>query len=61
MGFFASNYILYFFLTWFPSYLVMEQGLSVKNMAIVSAIPWLVGFFGQVGVVLFLILFTKNR
>ncbi|WP_427112892.1 MFS transporter [Megasphaera sueciensis] len=49
MGFFASNYILYFFLTWFPSYLVMEQGLSVKNMAIVSAIPWLVGFFGQVG------------
>lgn len=49
MAFFASNYILYFFLTWFPSYLVMVHGLSIKDMAIVSAIPWLVGFAGQVG------------
>jgi ACS family hexuronate transporter-like MFS transporter len=49
MAFFASNYILYFFLTWFPSYLVMVHGLSIKDMAIVSAIPWLVGFIGQVG------------
>jgi ACS family hexuronate transporter-like MFS transporter len=49
IAFFASNYILYFFLTWFPSYLVMAHGLSLKDMAIVSAIPWLVGFVGQVG------------
>jgi len=49
IAFFASNYILYFFLTWFPSYLVMAHGLSLKDMAIVSAIPWLVGFIGQVG------------
>lgn len=49
IAFFASNYILYFFLTWFPSYLVMAHNLSIKNMAIVSVIPWLVGFIGQVG------------
>lgn len=49
IAFFASNYILYFFLTWFPSYLVMAHNLSIKNMAIVSVIPWLVGFLGQVG------------
>jgi ACS family hexuronate transporter-like MFS transporter len=49
IAFFASNYILYFFLTWFPSYLVMAHGLSLKDMAIVSAIPWLVGFVRQVG------------
>ncbi|MDU2063507.1 MAG: MFS transporter [Sporomusaceae bacterium] len=49
IAFFASNYILYFFLTWFPSYLVMAQGLSLKDMAIVSVIPWLIGFIGQVG------------
>ncbi|MBU2702778.1 ACS family hexuronate transporter-like MFS transporter [Sporomusaceae bacterium BoRhaA] len=48
-AFFASNYILYFFLTWFPSYLVMAHGLSIKDMALVSAIPWLIGFIGQVG------------
>lgn len=49
VAFFASNYILYFFLTWFPSYLVMAHNLSIKDMAIVSVIPWLVGFLGQVG------------
>jgi len=48
IAFFACNYILYFFLTWFPSYLVMVHNLSIKNMAIVSVIPWLVGFLGQV-------------
>lgn len=49
IAFFASNYILYFFLTWFPSYLVMVHHLSIQSMAIVSVIPWLVGFLGQVG------------
>lgn len=46
VAFFATNYATYFFLTWFPSYLVMARDLSVQNMAIVSVIPWL---FGAVG------------
>lgn len=46
---FAFTYIIYFFLTWFPSYLVMAQHLSIQKMSVVSMIPWLVGFFGGVG------------
>jgi ACS family hexuronate transporter-like MFS transporter len=46
--FFATNYVTYFFLTWFPSYLVMARNLSVKNMSIVSIIPWLLGALGYV-------------
>jgi D-galactonate transporter len=45
-AFFGYAYILYFFLSWFPSYLTMVQHLSVQKMGIVSAIPWLVGFLG---------------
>ena len=45
-GFFAYTYLLYFFLAWFPSYLTMVQHLSIQKMGVVSAIPWLLGFFG---------------
>jgi len=48
-AFFACNYITYFFLTWFPSYLVMAHDLSIKNMSIVTIIPWLIGFVGMSG------------
>lgn len=48
-AFFACNYITYFFLTWFPSYLVMAHDVSLKNMSIVTIIPWLIGFFGMSG------------
>jgi len=46
VAFFAYNYLVYFFLTWFPSYLVMAQNLSIKSMSIVSVIPWLLGILG---------------
>jgi ACS family hexuronate transporter-like MFS transporter len=45
-AFFGYNYILYFFLTWFPSYLTMAQGLSIKDMSIATVLPWVLGFFG---------------
>ncbi|WP_419881973.1 MFS transporter [Peribacillus sp. B-H-3] len=45
-AFFAYNYILFFFLTWFPSYLVDARGMSVKNMSIITVIPWIFGFIG---------------
>jgi len=45
-AFFGYAYILYFFLSWFPSYLTMVQHLSVQRMGVVNAIPWLVGFIG---------------
>ncbi|PZE21122.1 MFS transporter [Paenibacillus xerothermodurans] len=45
-AFFAYNYILFFFLTWFPSYLVDARGLSVEEMSIITVIPWIFGFVG---------------
>lgn len=47
-AFFGFAYILYFFLTWFPSYLTMAQHLSVMKMGVVTMIPWLVGFAGMI-------------
>jgi ACS family hexuronate transporter-like MFS transporter len=47
-AFFGFGYLLYFFLSWFPSYLTMERHLSIKDMSLVSAIPWLMGFVGYI-------------
>jgi MFS transporter, ACS family, hexuronate transporter len=46
IGYFGFAYLLYFFLAWFPSYLTMERHLSLKEMSLVSVIPWVMGFFG---------------
>lgn len=45
-AFFGYAYILYFFLSWFPSYLTMAQHLSIQRMGVVNVIPWMVGFLG---------------
>jgi ACS family hexuronate transporter-like MFS transporter len=45
-AFFGYSYILYFFLSWFPTYLATAQHLSIQNMSLVSAIPWALGFVG---------------
>ena len=45
-AFFGYAYLLYFFLSWFPSYLTMAQHLSLKSMSLVTVIPWLLGFLG---------------
>ncbi|WP_299093736.1 MFS transporter [uncultured Metabacillus sp.] len=45
-AFFAYNYILFFFLTWFPSYLTNARGLSIEEMSVVTVIPWVLGFIG---------------
>ncbi|WP_272674122.1 MULTISPECIES: MFS transporter [unclassified Providencia] len=47
LAFFSLNYILFFFLSWFPSYLSNVQNLSIKDMSIVSIIPWLLGAIGM--------------
>jgi MFS transporter, ACS family, hexuronate transporter len=47
-AFFGYAYILYFFLSWFPSYLTMAHHLSIQKMSVVSVIPWLVGTTGLV-------------
>ncbi|CAN7665482.1 MFS transporter [Caballeronia sp. LjRoot34] len=47
-AFFGYAYILYFFLSWFPSYLTMEHHLSIQKMAVVTVIPWAVGATGLI-------------
>ncbi|PTE40373.1 MFS transporter, partial [Staphylococcus epidermidis] len=39
-AFFTYNYILFFFLTWFPSYLVDARNMSLESMSIITVIPW---------------------
>jgi ACS family hexuronate transporter-like MFS transporter len=46
IAFFSYNYILFFFLTWYPSYLVKERGLSIATMSLVNIIPWTLGLIG---------------
>ena len=46
LAYFGYAYILYFFLSWFPSYLMMERHLSLSSMSIVNVIPWVLGFMG---------------
>ncbi|EMR06994.1 D-glucarate permease [Bhargavaea cecembensis DSE10] len=53
LGIYIGQYcvtgITYFFMTWFPVYLVSEKGLSVLEVGLVSTIPALAAFFGQLG------------
>lgn len=52
LGVYVSQYcittITYFFLTWFPVYLVKERGFSILNAGFVAALPAVCGFFGGV-------------
>ncbi|ALC89211.1 hexuronate transporter [Bacillus sp. FJAT-18017] len=45
-AFFSYSYILFFFMTWFPSYLMTERGLDMKSMSIANTLPWIVGAIG---------------
>jgi MFS family permease len=48
LSFFGYSYILYFFLSWFPSYLTMSRHLKIPDMALVNTIPWILGTVGLV-------------
>ncbi|MGI4855742.1 MAG: MFS transporter [Janthinobacterium lividum] len=47
-AFFAFNYVLYFFLSWLPSYFTDYQHLDIKRMSIVGILPWLGATLGFV-------------
>ncbi len=46
LAFFGYAYVLYFFLSWFPSYLVSSQHLSLGRMSVISVLPWTAGAAG---------------
>lgn len=48
LAFFSYNYVLFFFLTWLPTYLSDAYRLDLREMSIVSAIPWLCGSAGMI-------------
>lgn len=47
LGFFMLNYSVYFFMTWFPAYLVKERGMALMTMGWVAMIPPLVGIVAE--------------
>jgi sugar phosphate permease len=46
IGFFCSNILNYFFITWYPSYLVEARHFSLAKVATVGSIPPLVAIAG---------------
>jgi ACS family glucarate transporter-like MFS transporter len=48
IGQYALNTIVWFFLTWFPTYLVEEKGLSMIKVGFVASIPFLAAFVGGI-------------
>ena len=46
VAFFGYAYVLYVFLSWFPTFLVEVYKIDLGNLAIGGAIPWLAGFLG---------------
>lgn len=48
LGQFSINTLTYFFITWFPVYLVQHRGLSILNAGLVASIPALCGFAGGI-------------
>ena len=48
LGQFFINTLTYFFITWFPVYLVQERGLSVVKAGLFATVPAICGFVGGV-------------
>lgn len=46
LGQYCINVLTYFFVTWFPIYLVKERGLSILDAGFAAAAPALCGFVG---------------
>jgi ACS family glucarate transporter-like MFS transporter len=44
---FTQDFLQWMFLTWVPSYLVMERGFSIIQMGIYGSLPWITGFLAQ--------------
>lgn len=47
VGFFMLNYAIYFFITWFPTYLVEARGMTLMHMGFIAMIPPLFGMVAE--------------
>jgi ACS family glucarate transporter-like MFS transporter len=48
LGQFCINALTYFFLTWFPVYLVQERGMTILKAGFIASLPAICGFLGGV-------------
>ena len=48
IGQYCISVLTYFFLTWFPVYLVQQRGMSILTAGFVAAVPALFGFAGGI-------------
>jgi MFS transporter, ACS family, glucarate transporter len=48
VGQFSINTLTYFFITWFPVYLVQHRGMSILNAGLVASVPAMCGFVGGI-------------
>jgi MFS transporter, ACS family, D-galactonate transporter len=46
IGFFCLNFVIYFFITWFPTYLVQARGFSLSQLGTLGVLPALVAIPG---------------
>jgi MFS family permease len=46
--YFACSYAWYFFITWFPTYLLEVHKFNLKNSAILAGLPLFLGGFGSI-------------
>jgi ACS family glucarate transporter-like MFS transporter len=46
LGQYCINVLTYFFVTWFPIYLVKERGLNILEAGLAAAVPAICGFIG---------------
>ena len=46
LGFFCLNFVIYFFITWFPSYLVQARGFSLAKLGTLGMLPGLISIPG---------------
>ncbi|MER5439738.1 MFS transporter [Streptomyces sp. NPDC002790] len=47
LGFACQSFVIYFFITWFPSYLVEARGFSLLSLGILGMIPAITAFIGN--------------
>jgi MFS transporter, ACS family, D-galactonate transporter len=47
IGFFCFNFVNYFFITWFPTYLVQSKGFSLAQLGTLGAVPALLSIPGS--------------
>lgn len=48
IGQYCINTLSYFFLTWFPVYLVQDRGMSILKAGVIASVPAICGFMGGV-------------